>query len=221
MNSTDAKKFVEKVFDLITKSSTTQDLENILDEMDIPKKNRMDSNTYPQINFKIDKKDINTLIKKNLINKNTLAFENNISENISDPLSKLLYSTLWKNGDLKKIKHIISGILNIDNEAYSQDDALVFFQFGKHLTKKNGEPIIDQHVIRAFAVKKSNDLMQIEKNQKIELLKKDHKHLIKEYIDWLRGSELNETLKSIPNYSYHIDKVLFATGKTIKQKKNT
>ena len=76
---------------------------------------------------------------------------------------KLLYSIIWKNGDLLKVKHIIQGILeseieNVDNndkEFVEKQDSLVFYQFGKYLTKKNNEPIIDQHVVRAFAVSRN------------------------------------------------------------------
>lgn len=216
MKNTEAKQFVDKIFQLIKESLSISDLERIPDIMDIPMKNRMDSNTYPQIKFKIEKEEINLLIHNNFINKNTFDFENNISEKINDPLIKLLYSILWKNGDLKKIKHVISGILNIDNENLIKDDGLVFFQFGKHLTKRNGEPIIDQHVIRAFAVHKTDESSEIEKIQLIKTLNKSHKTTISDYINWLKGSEINDSLKSIENYAYHIDKVLFATGKTIK-----
>jgi hypothetical protein len=52
----------------------------------------------------------------------------------------------WKNNDLKKLKHIIEGIK--DENEYKKT-GIVFYQFGKHL-RNIGEPIIDQHVLRAF-----------------------------------------------------------------------
>jgi hypothetical protein len=62
-------------------------------------------------------------------------FVKNISSRLNDPLTKLLYATLWKNGDLKKIKHIIKGIRDGDTENDQQEDALFFYHFGKYLTK--------------------------------------------------------------------------------------
>jgi hypothetical protein len=40
--------------------------------------------------------------------------------------------------------------------------------------------------------------------------------IIRQYIAWLSSDELTNELKNEPDYSYHIDKLLFATGKTIK-----
>ncbi len=226
MTHLEAKKFTNQVFDLIKKSETTEDIDKILDTLDIPIKNRMKSDAYPQIKFKLDNGDIDELINNDLIDKNTLTFKKDITEKLTDPLTKLLYSTVWKNGDIKKIKHIIKGIKEVNDNSNEQDDALVFYQFGKYLTKTPGQPIIDQHVLRAFAIYKSTDDNNIETLQKLETLKKTHKTLINEYINWLQSDELTNELKAIAEYTYFIDKLLFATGKTIKfvkpkRKKNT
>lgn len=216
MTHLEAKKFTNQVFDLIKKSETTEDIDKILDTLDIPIKNRMKSDAYPQIKFKLDNGDIDELINNDLIDKNTLTFKKDITEKLTDPLTKLLYSTVWKNGDIKKIKHIIKGIKEVNDNSNEQDDALVFYQFGKYLTKTPGQPIIDQHVLRAFAIYKSTDDNNIETLQKLETLKKTHKTLINEYINWLQSDELTNELKAISEYTYFIDKLLFATGKTIK-----
>lgn len=216
MTHLEAKEFTNQVFDLIKKSKTTEDIDNILDTLKIPIKNRMKSDAYPQIKFKLDKSDIDALINKDLIDKTTLTFKKDITEKLTDPLTKLLYSTVWKNGDIKKIKHIIKGIKEVNDNSNEQDDALVFYQFGKYLTKTPGQPIIDQHVLRAFAIYKSTDDNNIETLQKLETLKKTHKTLINDYINWLQSDELKNELKAISEYTYFIDKLLFATGKTIK-----
>lgn len=216
MTDLEVKKITNQVFDLIKKSKTTEDIDKILDTLNIPIKNRMKSDAYPQIKFKLEKSEIDTLINNDLIDKNTLTFHKNITEKLTDPLTKLLYSTLWKNGDLKKIKHIIKGITKVNDNSNEQEEALVFYQFGKYLTKTPGQPIIDQHVIRAYAVYKSNDDNDIETLRKLETLKKAHKTLINDYINWLQSDELNNELKAKADYTYFIDKVLFATGKTIK-----
>lgn len=216
MTQLEAKNFTNKVFDLIKKCKTTKDIDDILVYLEIPQKNRMKSDTYPQIKFKLDKSEIDSLINDNLIDKSTLTFKQDITEKLTDPVTKLLYSIVWKNGDLKKIKHIIKGISEVYDSSSEQNDALVFYQFGKYLTKTTGQPIIDQHVIRAFAVYKSTDGKRVEELQKLETLKKAHKPLINDYINWLQGDELSDEIKAISDYSYYIDKLLFATGKTIK-----
>jgi hypothetical protein len=54
---------------------------------------------------------------------------------------------VWKNGDLKKLKHIANGIADAKETSDNYNDAPVFYQFGKYLTDKENHPIIDQHVI--------------------------------------------------------------------------
>ena len=216
MTNEEAKEFTNNVFKKITESKTIEDIDNVFENLKIPEKNRMKSDTYPQLKFKIDKDDIDTLIKKELIDENTFAFKNDITEKLNDPLAKLLFSTVWKRGDLKKVKHIIKGVTESNNNTIEQDDALVFYQFGRYLTKDDGQPIIDQHVIRAFIVYKSEDTNKLEMLRKFETIKKSDKDVITEYKNWLKGDLLSENLKKNPDYTYHIDKLLFATGKTIK-----
>ena len=219
MTKEEAKKFTNEIFDLIKKAKTINDLEAIPDNLKIPKKNRMEILSYPQIKFKIKQEEIQSLIDNKTLDEN-LNFSTNITEKLTDPLTKLLYATAWKNGDLKKIKHIIKGIKEVSADNNDQDEALVFYQFGKYLTKMQGQPIIDQHVIRAFSVYKTTDNNTVEKLQKLETLNKTHKTQIAEYISWLQSTELTNEIKSLADYSYHIDKLLFATGKTIKFKKS-
>jgi polyhydroxyalkanoate synthesis regulator phasin len=218
MNRDEAKKFTDEIFRLIKKAKTIIDLEAIPDKLKIERKNKMDIKSYPEIKFSISEKEIQSLIQDKILDEN-LNFSENLSEKITNPLTKLLYATAWKNGDLKKIKHIIKGVKEAKNESYDQDDALVFFQFGKHLTKIEGQPIIDQHVIRAFGIYKCTENASIENLRKLSTLNKRHKTQINNYIKWLRSDELTEEIKLQKNYSYHIDKLLFATGKTIKSGK--
>lgn len=218
MTPQEAKKFTDEIFDLIKKAKKITDIEAIADKLKIPQKNRMDSTSYPEIKYKITQEEIQSLIDNQTIDEN-LNFSLDISEKLIDPLTKLLYATAWKNGDLKKIKNIIKGVKEAKSEKSDQKDALVFYQFGKYLTKIEGQPIIDQHVIRAFAVYKCSENISIEKLQKLETLNKTHKPHISDYINWLRSNELTDEIKSQKEYSYHIDKLLFATGKTIKFRK--
>lgn len=216
MTNEEAKEFTNNVFNRICKSESIDKIETIFEDLKIPEKNRMKSDTYPQIKFEINKQDIVSLIEKGLIDKNTFAFKNDITEKLNDPLAKLLFSTVWKRGDLKKVKHIIKGVMESNNNTIEQKDALVFYQFGKYLTKEVGQPIIDQHVIRAFSVYKSTDQNNIETLRKFETFRRNDQVVINDYKNWLTGDHLTDELKINDDYSYHIDKLLFATGKTIK-----
>ena len=51
------------------------------------------------------------------------------------------------------------------------------------------------------------------------MITKKEKKLIKNYINWLKSDSLNEQLKKEKEYSYYIDKILFATGRLTKKSK--
>jgi hypothetical protein len=203
---------VTLTFEKLQTSKTIDEVERILDDLKIEKKNRVDDKVYPHLKFKITKEEIEGLKEKGVITPGN--FLTDISN--ADTLTKLLYSVSWKNGDLKKIKHIIEGIISGQHD--EKEDGLVFYQFGKYLTKKKGEPIIDQHVLRAFGIFQANgDKEKIEKFQQLSVITKKEKQLIKEYKLWL-SNNLTKELRDIENYTYHVDKVLFAVGKSVKKK---
>ena len=218
MTDQQAIKFNKDIFELIKKSKTILDLESIPDKLEIPIKNRMNVDGYPKIEFSISQEEIQSLLDNKIIDDN-LNFTKDITSKLADPLSKLLYATSWKNGDLKKVKHIIKGILDSENESSDQDEALVFYQFGKYLTKAVGQPIIDQHVIRAYSIYSSTDNTEVERLRKLETIDKTHKTIINEYKTWLTSDNLRQELRNEKDYTYYVDKLLFATGKTIKFRK--
>ena len=213
----DAKNFVNEVFNMITNAKCIEDLELIMNEFD--SKNIMSDKKYPQIKFKIAKDEIKTLNNSNLLSDDVMILLTNAENNQFNTLLKLLYSLAWKNGDLPKIKHIIKGILENENEAIDKEEGLVFYQFGKYLSNKHNEPIIDQHVLRAFAISGISEKSR--KNdtsfwQKMETINKSNKFLINDYKEWLKELSINKG--TTENYTYEIDKILFALGKTIKHK---
>lgn len=216
MDDSRAQDLVREVFKEIGEAESIQDLQGVLDKCKIPKKNAMDSVTFPEILFDIQPEEIQSLVARGMLTSD-LDFSGNISEKITDPLTKLLYATVWKNGDIKKIKRIIQGVVPQKGGENRREEALVFTQFGKYLTKRGGEPIVDQHVIRAFAMYQGSD--DISQYRKMELLKNEHGPLIQAYKDWLRSDELTEKLRATAGYVYHIDQLLFAVGKTVKMKK--
>ena len=203
---------ITQTFEKLLTSKTVDEVERILDDLKVDMKYRMDDKVYPRLKFKITKQEIEELKEKGLITADNLLAD--IAN--ADPLTKLLYSVSWKNGDLKKVKHIIEGI--VSGQEDEKENGLVFYQFGKYLTKKPGEPIIDQHVLRAFGLFKANgDADRVEKLKRLSLITKKEKELIDQYKLWLR-TELTKELRDSENYSYHVDKVLFAVGKSVKEK---
>ncbi|MBK9490049.1 MAG: hypothetical protein IPO07_15690 [Haliscomenobacter sp.] len=171
-------------------------------------KNRMNIiETYPKIEFDIKPDEIQGLIDNHFIDKE-LNLKTDITSKLKDSLTKLLYAMVWKNGDLKKIKHIIKGIQNAKEDSDDQNDALVFYQFGKYLTKASGQPIIDQHVIRAFAVYRTKEDNEISSLRKLSTSKKADKSLIDEYKKWLCSEEITDELNKNQNIPTTLIKLL-------------
>ena len=182
----------------LNSSRTVDDIKKLFIKYDIQSKDKI---KYPYLEFSITPEEINKLKKIGIITKEN-QFSQNLSENLYlSPLEKILYSILWKQGDLKKEKHIILGILGIDTER------MVFNQFGKHLRDKN-EPIIDQHVIRSYVYFTTGKILN-NINEKLFRLYSNN------YIDWIKKNDLFSSNQLI------IDELLFLYGKKIKPKKKS
>ena len=213
MNHEEAKSTVNRIFNSIKSATSNEHIDGLIaGELD---KNKMDSEAYPYLHFSLTSSEIQELFNSGLLNS-----DGNLTSNLSkrddlNPLIKLLYSVLWKNGDLKKIRHIVEGVQQTDERTSNKEDGLVFYQFGKFLTK-TGQPIIDQHVLRAFAVYRATDPQEIERLRWKRTLDKNDRPLIEDYKNWLKSDELTAELRNNHEYSYHIDQLLFALGKTIK-----
>jgi len=181
-------------FNDLKQCKNIDEVKNLFNKYKISRRDRM---KYPDIEFNISADEINELKKKEIITKENI-FNINLHGNKSlTTLEKILYSMLWKQGDLKKEKHIISGILGIDT------DRVVFNQFGKHLQNKENI-ILDQHVLRSFIFYKTKNVEKIIKD----------KHYLKysdEYKKWIENNELFRSNKNI------IDELLMGFGKKIKR----
>lgn len=211
------RQLVNEAFEKLKNAKTVSIVDSILDELQVEKKYWLDVNAYPPINFRIEKSEIDELRSQKLLNGKDAVLD----VSAQNPLTRLLYALAWKNGDLKKIRHIVEGIES-ENDTI-KDNALVFYQFGKYLSHQNGEPIIDQHVLRAFGVYqalKAEDQKEENRLLSLAVVTKKEKNLILDYKNFLRN-ELSQELRAIDNYAYHVDMVLFAVGKKIKIKKPT
>jgi hypothetical protein len=209
MNNVDAKLLVKKVFDRIKSAKSVSDFDNIVDDDPILQKNKFNSSKYPNLKINISTNDITKLKELNILSDENKILPLTDSLDLS-PLEKLLYSVLWKNGDLGKEKHIVEGVLaSEDDDNSSKERGLVFYQYGKHLAKRE-EPIVDQHTIRAFLLFKNieSEDSEITKIRKKDTLKNDE---LLNFRIWIKSSEIG----GIDN-QFHIDKVLFSLGKAVK-----
>lgn len=188
----------------------------------VPKKYLFSEKQYPPIRYSISKDELYGHLGDNgelIIGEETLGK--------ATPLEKLLYSVIWKNGDLLKIQHIVDGVLA--GESTPNDDknnGLVFYSFGKHLHDKK-YPIIDQHTVRAYELivllkKCSEDSDFIAQWQNFAKNSKISMAIVKEYCNWIEvirsGIDDQEAEKN--KVVSLVDKILFSIGKAAKPPKN-
>lgn len=200
------------VFNDLLECTTIVEVNGLLNDHKIDQKFHFPEKTYQKLEFTITPEDISLLKEKKI-----LGDDNNIHDiSAFSPAEKLLYALIWKNGDLLKMKHIVSGIL-ADDEA-DVEEAIVFNQFGRYLSGRKNEPIIDQHVLRAFGVYEyRDDAKAMERYRKMSVVTKKEVPLIKRYKVWL-SKELHATLREEPEYNFHVDKLLFGLGRYLKLK---
>lgn len=201
----------EKVFEAISNANSILELEDFYLQNDL--KILYPASKYPRLHFSLNEDDISS-IDENILNDDGSIGEE-ASKHIQDPLAKILYAVLWKNGDLQKIKHVVQGIKG-NNELETIDEAVVFKQFGKHLANKQEEPIIDQHVLRAFSIYQATDATMVSKLLK-QTIFNDWK-LVQEYKAWFK--KLNAQKENIEGWRSKVDQLLFSLGKSLKAIKN-
>jgi len=225
MEKEKAEVLVREVFEKLINSKSMKDLLDLLNSEEISKY-RLDIKKYPKINFNVSVAEINKLLDIGYIKESKLNI-NAIDFNKESALTKLLYSILWKNGDLGKEKHLISGIKGDDKDDHK---GLVFYQFGKYLADDSkNEPIIDQHTLRAFGVymcttykikvvedslEKKNTKKVLDTQYYLNLEATSYREipLINEYKIWIETHHLYPET----DFVYYLDLIMFALGKSIK-----
>src|SRR4051812_5477313 len=104
------------VFNDLLESKTVGDVDGLLNKHGIEKKYHFPEAIYPKLDVRISYEEILTLKKRGI-----LGEDNNVKD-ISgfNAAEKLLYALIWKNGDLKKVKHIVNGILADLNDSIGE-----------------------------------------------------------------------------------------------------
>lgn len=203
-----AKLLTRQVFEIIENSKSEKDLDKF-DSLNfsepIKKFYTRTNRNYPKIQFTFTEDDIKKLKK---------GFPDFETDKFTDPFVKLFYAMLWKQGDLPKLKHLIEGLENKDKK---DCNALVLYNFGRYLSDNENNPIIDQHVIRAF--KAGQDIGNFEKHRKINFLEKiEHKEYIDEYRIWLQKLRTKIKKEDWADFLFKLDRILMTLGKAIKSK---
>lgn len=209
---------IESVFAFIENANSLKDLEinklkcgSIEFEQYIIDK-PFDRNIYPKINYSINQIEIEKLKQIGILNvddNDILKIEINES---STTLEKLFYSMIWKNGDIQKLKSIINGIVQDDKEIPS----LVFKQFGRFLATVD-EPIIDQHVIRAYIASGKYE-EKIPKNTSLYNANNETIKIVDSYKEYILEQAKRIDKGSLRNTLIVVDEILFLLGKYLKSK---
>lgn len=203
---------IKDLFNNLEKIESLEILKIFIKELELENSIESFYDKYPQFDFSLTKEDIDHLRKINVIDSehklNPQSFPN-------DTLSKLLAAVLWKKGDINKVQHLVDGITRRegDRTPYS----LIFKQYGASLAS-DSEPIVDQHVLRAFEIYclTENSNAAVEKIRKKSVYKTRDKPLLDQYRAWF-----NKVIEKVPDseklvFKEKLDKVLFLIGKSLK-----
>lgn len=177
---------------------------------------------FPKLNFKISRKEIEKLIEDKIIDRDDLTISKNISDTYQNgaielsTLEKILYSIIWKNGDLGKEHHVISGILGED---HSGEYGIVFHEFGRYISNAKRH-ILDQHTLRCFTVSSAQEHNdeEISIARSISKINNDSysKKSINDYNNYIVKLEKNDRILNKEGFYYQLDRLLFGAGKPVK-----
>jgi len=220
---------VYAIFEAIKKADSKSSLIESIIKLKFGYTERGDDKSYPRISFSISPKDILDIAKDIKVS-SLIEFG---TESNATGLEKLLLAMAWKQNDLKKLKGIIEGINSTETDPDGKNlplERLVFYYFGRHLVNPIQYPIIDQHVIRAFAVfhasteKVDSQTVDINYWLKKNSLAAKNGWMIQEYLNWYsKWKNESSALKAVDDYNQkeflaEVDFVLMQVGKKIKMK---
>ena len=202
---------LKPTFDKILKATSSLELEELCRTLEVPPAYHLDVKKYPKLNISLSKTEIVALEREGSLSS---SYELNLTSSAT-PLEKLLYAFLWKQGDLLKIKHIVQGIMSEEmlDDLNTKEDGLVFYNFGKSIRTGSQDPIVDQHVLRAFSLYQ-RELYGDSFDTKLSKLK-HKKDLIAAYKKWFFDN-FSQRVSEDPSFKYHLDRILYALGKNAK-----
>ena len=217
MKIIDLEDKTKEIISGLSKCKSIKNLELLLSK-DFLKKGLKDKRKYPSLGYNIPKAEIERLKHNGWIDINNQLVVDKFSS--ASTMEKLLFSIIWKRGDLRKISKIIDGI---EGENVSNSERITFNKFGEFLLNPATNIIIDQHVIRAYQLIEFWNADKIKPNKELtKIRKKDiltgkDKELINGYKNWIRHNTLDKAeIKQDKKYLGLMDELLFAFGKIVK-----
>ncbi|RDC63817.1 hypothetical protein [Adhaeribacter pallidiroseus] len=166
---------------------------------------------YPRLPFNFTLNDLQKLKSKGIItDENLLDLQVDLQ---FTELKRLLLAVLWKNGHITRIQSVLDGIGGTIKS--KTDYGVIFRQFGKSLAEPN-EPIVDQHVLRAYCEYGNlKDVIGRNKVPRKSVFKSSDQSLIDSYRKWLANILANVKPEERNSFKYKIDKIMFAIGKLL------
>lgn len=160
-------------------------------------------NSYPELPFEITNSDLKQI-------KRLCKFPSAVDPAHSwTSWEKIFYAILWKDGKLESIKRIIEGVeAALEDTKELPTSAVVYHYFGRHLTNRLQEPLLDQHSVRAYRLIENHD------QSKIQEIRQAGAPIAKEaedYRAWFTNILNSENVTTYED-SRALDSFLFALG---------
>ncbi len=179
--------------------------DGFVETCELPVKFQMSPDVYPRLYMNFTQADLEILTTYASLNSSELLAQ------ASTPLERLMIATIWKNGDLQKVRHIAEGLGYGLGRATSLDkksSGPVFKQFGRHLAAPSEQPIADQHTLRAYRMLRDDHA-----GDKVHLKDTSTGDEIARYVAWVQrmagGDGLSDRLHAF-------DRSMFALGSATK-----
>ena len=200
------------LFNNLESHLTLSDLITFIDEQGLDKEIEIFYKKYPKFGLNMKQAEILELKRQDILDPQNKLNPNTFN---GTTLERLLVAALWKNGDINKLQHIVDGILQ--TEGFRSDYSLIFKQFGHSLTNSL-EPLVDQHVLRAFEIKSLPIYSESAVNslRKKSIYKSSDNAILNSYREWFKNIIGRICMEDQPDYKEKLDKVLFIKGKAIK-----
>ena len=204
-SNSEIKRFIDDLIKNISIANSVEDLKLIHNSNSYYAEitENMPGKKFPRLRFKITKDELLTLKQTGMISdEDKLSVEVASGAITLSPLEKLLYSILWKNGDLGKEGHLINGIMD---SAHSGQHGVVFHEFGRYISGKNNY-ILDQHTLRCIAIFSSKG-GEVEKARKLGAINgknEDHQKWIDLYKNFYADLKVDG---GDSDFYYYVDEI--------------
>lgn len=213
MNTQNLEMSVREIIGKIEATTTLKQLNAIVEECKLTKEISEFNEKYPSVDLSLNKQELEELQKYTLFNDDHTFNKDEVHN--ATPVEKVLLAILWKNGHFNRVQYLVDGITGVRHSTSIHGP--IFRQFGRSLSDPE-EPIIDQHVLRAFRLYHAGETNE----SSIKSIKcKEHftdadEELLTDYKRWFKQMIKNVQPSEKKEFNYLLDKIMFAVGKSQK-----